>query len=47
LTSHFAVQLACAVQGEAGANNIYAGLDVLFWGVVAAIMYQKRIFWKI
>ena len=36
-----------AVQGEAGANNIYAGLDVLFWGIVAAVMYQKRIFWKI
>ena len=35
------------LQGEAGANNIYAALDVLFWTAVAAIMYRKRTFWKI
>ena len=35
------------MQGEAGANNIYAGLDVLFWGIIAVVMYRKRIFWKI
>ena len=34
-------------QGEAGANNIYAGLAVLFWVIVAAVMYRKRIFWKL
>lgn len=33
--------------GEAGANNLYAALDVLFWVVVAGLMQLKGLVWEI
>ena len=33
--------------GEPAANNLYAALDVLFWMVVAGILWRKRLFWKV
>lgn len=33
--------------GDAGANNLYAVLDVLFWVIVVGLMQRKGIFWTI
>lgn len=33
--------------GEAGANNLYAAFDVLFWVLVVWLMQRRRHFWKI